>query len=499
MSIGVQSYPELYTVLMGWDLYDKLWELLTQTGIAYLPFIGLILKNVSQSYVMDIHHGNGFSLRSMEIQLLSMLLLVFFGAAPVMPLDAHTVSYTPICDKNNNTFHPGSTGTTYDNAFTIPTSDVRVPLWWYAVLSVSEGMTSAANTFVGCVPNLREMVTQVNMTQIDNSEMKQELQDFETMCYAKARAQYFKDEQDNQTTNLTRIQDMTNQYGVEDTEWLGSHALGEVYYPDLKSTRPVTGFPYDATDDINADINAAHPPAYGTPSCSDWWNDSQYGLKNRLYDVLPKSFYDDYKDYLDSEQTRDDLIKNIISKPQHDESGYHNANDMVGDTGYSHLAASVGIWYHQLQEYPKIYAAAEAAPIIQALLLLMVYVFLPFALVFSSYRASAFCTGATLVFSLIFSSFIWHLVSWTDKSLMEALYSNWFAKQGAGASLTDMIIGSLIIAAPLFWFLFMGALGVAVGHMVGGVAAGLHKVGNQAATDGAGLAQSAAKDIATAL
>lgn len=493
MSIGVQSYPELYTVLMGWDLYDKLWELLSQTGIAYLPFIGLILKNVSQSYVMDVHHGNGFSLRSMELQFISMLLLIFFGAAPLMPLDAHTVSYTPICEKNA-TYNPGSTGTTYDNAFTIPTNDVHVPIWWYAVISVSEGMTSAANTFIGCVPDLRKMVTQVNMTQIDNSEMKQELQDFETMCYVKAKLQFLKDERDNQTANLNRIQENTDKYGVEDTEWLGSHALSEVYYPILKSTRPITGFPYDAEDDINADVNKANPPEYGAPSCSDWWNDSQYGLKNRLYDVLPKSFYDEYKDYLDDEQTRDDLIKNILSKPQHDNSGYQNANDTIGDLSYSHLAASVGIWYHQMQEYPKIYAAAEAAPIIQALLLLMAYVFLPFALVFSGYRASAFLTGATLIFSLIFSTFIWHLVSWTDKSLMEALYSNWFAKQGAGASLTDMIIGSLIIAAPLFWFLFMGAVGVAVGHMIGSAISGLHQMGEQAAKSGSGIVQSAAKD-----
>jgi len=453
---------------------------------------------VSQSYVMDVHHGNGFSLRSMEIQFLSMLLFIFFGAAPLMPLDAHTVSYTPICDKSN-TYYPGSTGTTYDNAFTIPTNDIRVPIWWYAVISVSEGMTSAANTFIGCVPDLRKMVTQVNMTQIDNSEMKQELQDFETMCYAKAKSQFFKDERDNQTVNLNRIQESTDKYGVEDTEWVGSHALSDVYYPTLKSTRPITGFPYNAEDDINADVNKTHPPEYGTPSCSDWWNDSQYGLKNRLYNVLPKSFYDEYKDYLDSEQTRDDLIKNILSKPQHDNSGYQNANDTISEIGYSHLVASVGIWYHQMQEYPKIYAAAEAAPIIQALLLLMAYVFLPFALVFSGYRPSAFITGATLVFSLIFSTFIWHLVSWTDKSLMEALYSNWFAKQGAGASLTDMIIGSLIIAAPLFWFLFMGAVGVAVGHMIGSVASGLHKVGDQAARDGGSFAQSAAKSIAGSL
>src|SRR5690348_9226893 len=101
MSIGVQSYPELYTMLIGWDLYGKLWTLLTQTGIAFVPFIGLILKNVAQSYVSQGQHGTGFSLRSMELNLLTTLLLIFFGAAPLIPLNAHTVSYSPLCEEGN--------------------------------------------------------------------------------------------------------------------------------------------------------------------------------------------------------------------------------------------------------------------------------------------------------------------------------------------------------------------------------------------------------------
>ncbi len=71
-----------------------------------------------------------------------------------------------------------------------------------------------------------------------------------------------------------------------------------------------------------------------------------------------------------------------------------------------------------------------------------------------------------LIFSLIFWSFIWHLVSWADSTLMQALYTTWFAKQGASATLADMITVSLIIFAPIFWFMFMGAMGIAVGDIV---------------------------------
>ncbi len=489
MSIGVQSVPELYTLLMGWDLYDKLWLLLTQTGLAYLPFIGLILRNVKESYIAYRDTGQ-VALRTMEINLIATLLLILFAASPCVPVDAHAVSYSPLCSSDQDqTYHPGDTGTTYDNAFSILTESVTIPLWWYAVISISEGVTHAANTFVSCPPNLRKMVTQVNMTKLSDPELKQELQDFETMCYIPARVQFNQDKQINRTTNLHRIEDNVKEYGVEDTEWLGSHSFSDVYYPNLTASHPIPGFPYHAEGDLNADINQNTLPAYGTPSCQDWWNEDTYGLKNRVYHALPHSFSEEFKNYQDG-ITHDDIVKKIISN---NKDGFENANTTIGDYGYSYVVSALGIWAHQLEEYPKLYAASQAAPILQALVLLMIYVFLPFGLVFSSYRASTVITGGMLIFSVIFWGFIWHLVSWIDSALMQALYSSWFAKQGAGATLADMIIASLIIFAPLFWFIFMGAMGVAVGDIVSGFSLGIYKMSENATNKGSRIT----KQIAT--
>lgn len=494
MSIGVQSYPELYTMLLGWGLYEKLWQLLTQTGVAYIPFIGIVLKNIAYSY--SNHDAGPQALRSMEINLITTILLILLAVAPCIPLSAHTISYTPICGTNKDrTFFPGNTGTTYDKAFSVPTENIHVPMWWYAVIAISEGMTHAANTMVGCVPDLRKMVTQVDMTQISDPDIKQQIQDFEVMCYMPARIQFNQDRQNNNSAHLNTIQNNVKKFGVEDTEWLGSHAFGDTYYRDLKPNRPITGFPYNANQDLNGDVMQSHPPAFGTPSCYDWWNNNEYGLKNRVYKALPKSFTDEYKDYINDAKTHDDVVKRIITNA---ENGYENANTTVGDGGYSHLTAAVGIWFHGLEEYPKLYAASQSAPIIQALLLLMIYAFLPFALVFSSYRGSSFVTGAIIIFSVIFWGFIWHLVNWTDNALMQALYDNWFAKQGAGATLADMIIASLVIFSPLFWFVFMGAMGVAVGDVVSGISMGVNKIGASAANKGADKIQEVGKAAAQA-
>jgi len=501
MSIGVQSYPELYTMLIGWNLYDQLWSLLTKTGLAFLPFIGIVLRNIARPYQsQEAKDAAGTSLRRMEIDFIATLLIIFLGVSPFLPLNATVISYTPNCPINGekNTYHPGGTGTTWDKAFVIPNNDIRVPLWWYAVMSISEGFASSANTMVGCPADLRKMVTQVDMTQLTDPELKKELRDFNTNCYIPAKAQYYNDVKNNAATVQT-IDNDRNQFGADDTEWFGSHAFQDTYYKTSDAKETIPGFNYNPNDDINADTNKNNPPAYGIPSCYDWWNDSTNGLKARLNAALPQSFWDEFKSYISNDQSKDNIIKRLADN--NTATGYQNANNMIGGGGFSHVFSSLGIWFDQLSTYPKIYAAAEAAPIIQALLLLMIYTFLPFALVFTGYKASSFISGAVIIFSIIFWSFIWHLVSYVDTTLMNALYTsnNWFDHQSPSATLADMITGTLIIVAPLFWFVFMGSMGLAIGNVVSSAFSSMDNVGGSAAAKGGGVVKAAAEVAGTAM
>ncbi len=500
MSIGVQSYPELYTMLIGWNLYDELWLLLTKTGLAFIPFIGIVLRNIAQPYQsQEAKDAAGTSLRRMEIDFITTLLIIFLGVSPFIPLDATKVSYTPLCqsDGENNAFHPGDTGTTWDNAFSVPSGDIRVPLWWYAVMAISEGFASSANTMVGCIPNLRKMVTEVDMTKITDPELKQELQRFELECYMPARTQYLKDAQNNASAITTIDNDRTH-YGVDDTEWFGSHGFQDTYYQNLHATQPVKGFNYDPSADINADTDKDNPPLYGTPACSSWWSDNETGLKTRLNAALPQNFWDEFKNYVSDDKSQDGVIKKIVNNAS--ATGYQYADNPVSNSHGASILAAVGISFEELTTYPKLYAAAESAPIIQALLLLMIYTFLPFALVFSGYRASSFIAGAVIIFSIIFWSFIWHLVSYADASLMQAFYGkdNFFKNVSPNQALTDMIIGTLLIIAPLFWFVFMGSMGIAVSNVVSGAFNKMNDVGGNSAGSGGAALGNAAKTAATA-
>ncbi len=463
MSVGVQSFPELYTTLMGWQLYDQLWSLLSQTGLAYLPFLGLIIKNMAEPYEsQETKSASGTSLRRMEVGIIGMLLMIFFGVAPLMKLDASEVSFTSSC-QSGKTYTPGDTGTTYDQAFSVPTGDIRVPLWWYGVLSVSAGITAAADATVNCIPNYRQMVTQVDMAQVTDPTLSQELRQFERDCYLPSKAQFLTDSKTD-APETTTVQNAVKQYGADDTEWLGSHGFQAAYYSKLQATQPIKGFTYDPAHDINAKANQDHPPAYGSPDCNAWWASPGNGLKSRLANALPTDFFTKYQDYFNDDKRQDDVIKRIINN----NGTYSSVSgpSLPSDYGYSHIGADAGIILSELETYPTLYAISQAAPIVQALLLLMVFSFMPIVLVFSGYKPASFVTGAIIIFSLIFWSYIWHLVAWTDSTLTQALYgTNWFDNHTPNAILVTMIIGFMQIVAPLFWFGLMSAMGVAAGHL----------------------------------
>jgi hypothetical protein len=51
----VSSYLELYLGLFGWILFDESWDIMTTTGLADLPFIGMLLRNsVQPMYKQDV-------------------------------------------------------------------------------------------------------------------------------------------------------------------------------------------------------------------------------------------------------------------------------------------------------------------------------------------------------------------------------------------------------------------------------------------------------------
>jgi hypothetical protein len=469
MTLATQSYAELYTTLIGWQVYNQLWEIVTQTGLVFVPFITMLVQHLAEPYQsQEAKEAYLISLRRVEINFLGMVLVVVFACQPFFYLSPAHLQFELNCNEQAaHIIHtPGNTGTTYDQAFPTPT-ETRVPIWWYVVMSISQGITSEAKAKLGCQPKLREMITQVDLTQITDPTLRSEVTQFQQQCFIPARYRFLESKRTLSSNAFQqRFASYLNQYGESDTEWLGSHTFNDItgFYDTLYATQPIPGFKFQKKRDwqLVQSPNNNPQPEWGQPSCSEWWHTKKTGLKDKLLHTLDNKWRLRWLSTL-SAKDQDEILKKLIRPSSSLPIGYTGANNMVSELSLSRATTSLGTWLQQMEVYPKLYAIQQGAPIIRALLLLMSYAMLPLALIFSRYSIKTLITGGILLFALIFWSYLWQLVEWIDSVLINALYPSWFSQQSPQATLADFIIGTMMIVFPLFWFSFMSSLGVAAG------------------------------------
>jgi hypothetical protein len=94
--MGVDSYLELFTTLYGWALYNNIWSVLTGTGLAFIPFIVILIRNfVAVNTSMEFNAGSRPSVRRMEIDIALALTVVVLAAQPALNLEASELRYVP--------------------------------------------------------------------------------------------------------------------------------------------------------------------------------------------------------------------------------------------------------------------------------------------------------------------------------------------------------------------------------------------------------------------
>jgi len=333
--VSVTSYLALYTTLLGWQQYNNLWQIASGTGLIYLPFIGLILKSAMGPFLsMGAKDAAQISVRRLTITVLTALFVIAFAAVPAVPLEPKVLHYEPLCSFNHEKQDatPGNTGTTYDNAFKVPTG-VKVPILWYFVMAFSNGITHAANVGLPCSPiDFRGLHAQLDTAKIQDPELKQEVTQFYNDCYTPAYSTYLSGQLSPQQQN--QIQQSLEKNGKDDTGWLGSQTLLNIsgLYDSQRATHPVKDFDFDPNRDIEEGQVPNHS-IWGRPDCKTWWSDPQNGLSAKLKNTLPPSLLSSLMHSGgDSQILQDESIKGLINHSFH-------ANETMGDRlrGYESL------------------------------------------------------------------------------------------------------------------------------------------------------------------
>ena len=483
--MSVTDYLALYTTLLGWQQYNNLWQIATGTGLIYLPFISLILQSALNPFLsMGAKDAAQIAVRRLTIGVMSSLFVIVFAAVPSVPLDPKVLHFEPLCSKAGKTATPGHTGTTYDNTFSVPTG-VRVPILWYFVMAFSNGLTHAASIGLPCSPiDYRALHSQLDTSKIQDADLKQEITQFYNNCYIPTYSAYLSGQLN--PTQQAQIQQSLEKNGKDDVGWLGSQTLLNVngLYDTRNAQTPVKDFPFDVHRDVEESQVTNHIAA-GRPDCKTWWSDPNHGLSAKLKQQLPPDFLNSLMHLGgDTQKLQETSIKSLIShsfgknQTLSDQlRGYQSLNDNVsGDYFSRFIGGAVGTAYESLSFYPKLHLLMNALPIIQGSLLFALYAFLALAIPFSGYRIKFCVTGSVVIFSVIFCSYLWHLVQWFDNYLIQALYPGLGGIAGLGGILSsldnsnsllvDMIIGTLYVVLPILWMTVMGWVGFEAGSFV---------------------------------
>jgi hypothetical protein len=482
--MGVDSYLELFTTLHGWALYNNIWSVLTSTGIAFIPFIVILIRNfVAVNTSMEFNAGASASVRRMEIDIVLALTVVVLAAQPALNLEASQLRYSPpatLANPTPTTVDATNTGTTYGHSaggFNAAPTSVRVPLWWYGVMALSSGINHAVVTGFPASNERREMERALRTVNIEDPALQREVNQFYTRCYVPARSKYLEQQPAAAGPILAAR-------GNDDVDWIGSHVYRTVpgFYDTLEAGIPVPGIPVNLARDTDRYWNdTSGSIEHGIPYCNEWWADSSHGLRARLIDDNSRTqrtwaWISSQFSSVDAEQRRDLLSRRILERTPATYSPNMSAQRAQGqDPGILgtaarmfHVgAASVGlVTFYNLVMEPTLTLILQALPFVQALTLMGIYALLPLVLVFGMYQPSILLIGAIGIFTVKFWAVLWHITLWVDSNLFQSMYPDGVsflqsisAEHGMKQILITMITAAMYLGLPILWTMMMGWVG----------------------------------------
>lgn len=337
---------------------------------------------------------------------------------------------------------------------------------------------------IPCRPDLRQLRFEVQRTFIENRALADELQDFTNDCYSLALYQWKRRDQ-GQTTDKAVLSDLS---------WIGSSTFLKGDYTTLQSKLPRRMFSWsDARDSGRPNTGNG-----GYPYCSEWWLAADTGLKARVMKQVDDSYWlrlSAAMKMIGSSQTdyQEEVIRRLVSPANLTVShggevynGYGGNADMTAMNAASRIAGTAGASVASLGAFPALDAMRQALPMVQAVMLMAIYIMVPLILAFAAYEFKTVITLTFVIFAVNFLTFWWELARWLDSWLLTALYSsdthshfNMMGFQNTSDDLImNLVMGTMFLVLPAVW---IGALSWAGVHLGGSISNSV-KAGTDKAT-----------------
>ncbi|RBW47311.1 hypothetical protein DS885_03955 [Psychromonas sp. B3M02] len=523
--MGTDSYLEMFTLLYSWQLYGTIWGVLEATGVLLLPFIGMVFDHLANYGKSDT---DDYSEKEAQSNLLGEMVLacivIMLCGVPYLSFDATDVNFTPssmVNSASQSSYDIASNDSTYGEglSFSDYPLDVEVPPFWWFVHDYSLGITHAIMTSLSAPVDIREYIETLKKLEVKDPETRAELQDFRRDCYVKALSKY-KSEKPNETGNyVTDINNILDAEGQNDPYWEGSHIYLSTpgYYDSIRAEVIVEGFPYNSSRDVEWDPTDPDVPDNGKPYCDNWWANSN-GLREKIYDDI--SWAEIMHSTVASEfgvaDQEDILLTRAIAQSPESFTprGYdfNYSNSTYGNGSFTsevnrHLkqfAGLVGGGVETVTNSVVVSMLLNAAPMAQAILLLLIVMFIPFVLLLTSFSIKGVLIITWALFSFRFLSACWMIAWWLDQNILASIFPSGsipFTVIDAGGVtqanrnlILMYMLNYLYIAIPLVFAIISGWSGYNVirGLQAGALTGGLGAAGGRMAS---GAMRGASKGI----
>ena len=512
----VFSPLSLYTTYLGWQQYEVLFNALWQTGLLYLGFLMVgyrFLKNVLAP-AGSTHHAAEHALNNFLYELAMTFLICGIFVYPCVPLEEKALSFKPMCGIKKGSDAKTSilkdTGTTYDEAFAdVLTPSVKMPIGFAILQNYMSGITYGLMKVTGCTDSLQAIEGDLISTYLP-TEVREQALKFHRQCFLEARNSYH-----NEPYDKAKVKEILKKYGgEEDLKWIGSKVYQTLYYGKIHARQPVPGFSFKEAPNSNlekaaqrGDIDSKHLPEEGYPTCNQWWGKLKTDLVKVANDA---SVFDSHLNYfavLDrvrtfksnhpkawgSQLSSEDYIAKMLLNDSRDMQANSVKNLMGNANGafsgaISQSLVNMGQWTKSWTSTPlKREAIMQTLPVMQAFLYFFLIIITPVVLALSGYNPKALGSLCGLFIMAIFLQYLWHLVGFVERSVLDPLGQN-----DAVSAMRNMAV-LFYFVAPMLLLRVSSHFGGEAGAALSGLVSASNEQSDKVARSGAQIMEHGAK------
>ena len=447
------SYLELALTIYAWQVSNRLAEMIVASGLIYLPLLFIVWQNWSQTArSQEAKSAAPVSLRRMEQDVIVLFFTIIFAFLPAVSVTSGDIYY------KSPTTSEEITGSTPDMPYSssedgAPES-IKIPILWWVVHQASAGFVqlfvAGVNSF-GEPTHIRAISLALDYAQLNDPQLRAELQYFDRDCYLPALAKLEAAPRPKIVNPRARRPRPPEWRG--DDFWFDTPGFYDYYETEGRIDSWVAR--YDFQNEFG-------------PGCDEWWRDPQLGLESRLYSSIQSSPVwqrgPRARGPVDSDPKRKrQLVRGFLQKSppdiNYDPSGDNQAPGKKNPLSPTTWLGEAGILLGYIMTKTAMYIVTTGLPMVQAIILACLYIALPIAVPFATLRPGLLVFFVSALFSLKFLTALWALSKFIDERMIGYMYDNTsnLVQLDSNDTVLSIITTLSYVGLPIVWLWLMSS------------------------------------------